>query len=69
MDPVDGETLPCTRETTNRHDPFAVKITKSAGTIVGHLLRMISSTCSMFLYREGTISTTVTGPKCYSRDF
>uniref|UniRef100_A0A1X7TR33 Uncharacterized protein n=1 Tax=Amphimedon queenslandica TaxID=400682 RepID=A0A1X7TR33_AMPQE len=65
--PFIGETLSCARETNNRHDQFAVKVMKS-GTIVGHLPRKISSTCSLFLRRGGRIDCKVTGARRYSRD-
>ena len=65
--PTNGEVLVCARETGNRHDPFSVKVIKSA-TIVGHLPKRISSTCSLFLRMGGSISCEVTGPKQYSAD-
>lgn len=66
--PVLDETLVCQREIENPHDPFAVKVTKS-GNIVGHLPKKISSTCSLFLRRGGTLTCKVTNPsKRYSRD-
>ena len=65
--PTLGDIHPCVRETTNRHDPFAVKVLET-GTIVGHLPKKISSACSLFLRRGGIISCRVTGEKRYSRD-
>lgn len=65
--PMDGEVLSCARETGNLHDPFSVKVNKSM-TIVGHLPRRISSTCSLFLHMGGSISCRVTGPRRYSAD-
>ena len=65
--PTNGEVLSCDRETGNRHDPFSVKVIKSA-TIVGHLPKRISSTCSLFLRMGGSISCEVTGPRQYSAD-
>ena len=41
----------CSRENTNLHNPFAVKVLKSE-TIVSHLPRSISSVCSLFLERR-----------------
>ena len=38
--PMKGEVLLCARETGNRHDPFSVKVIKSA-MIVGHLHKRI----------------------------
>ena len=49
-----GEELSCVRETNNHWDPFAVAVVKS-GVTVGHVPKKISSTCSMFLRRGGTI--------------
>ena len=65
--PAVGEIVSCERETTNRHDPFAVMVVKSR-TTVGHLPRKISCTCSMFLRKGGLISCEVTGKRQYSRD-
>ena len=50
----------------NGHDPYAVKVTQSA-EIVGHLPKKISSICSSFLRRDGSITCTVTGSHQYSR--
>ena len=69
--PYIGETLPCSQENTNGHDPFAVKVSQLTGedeTIVGHLPRKISSTCSIFLRKGGKISATVCGSRRFSRD-
>ena len=38
-------TLSCSRETSNLHDPFAVKVLKT-DDIVSHLPKRISSLCS-----------------------
>ena len=66
--PVLDETLSCCRELANIHDPFAIKVMK-AGTIVGHLPKKISSTCSLFILKGGIISCNVTDPnRKYSRD-
>ena len=51
----------------NYRDPFAVVVMRS-GVSVGHVPRKISSVCSMFLRRDGTISCRVTGDKSYSED-
>ena len=43
--------MPCSRELTNGHDPFAVKVSQLHGEeerIVGHLPRKSSSMCSIF---------------------
>ena len=44
--PALGEVLQCSRKVGNAHDPYAVKVMK-AGTMVGHLPKKISSTCSL----------------------
>ena len=61
--------LACQRETGITHDPFAVKVMK-CGSIVGHLPKKISSTCSAFLrHRPGVIVCRITDPyKRYSKD-
>ena len=64
---VEGETLNCVRETVNQHDPYAVAVVKDGAT-VGHVPRMISALCSLFIRRGGTISCTVDGTRRYSRD-
>ena len=61
-----GEELSCVRE-VNYRDPFAVAVMRS-GVVVGHVPRKISSVCSMFLRRGGTISCSVTGGRRYSED-
>lgn len=62
-----GEQLSCKRESGNHKDPFAVAVVKALVTI-GHLPKKISSVCSMFLLRSGTIHCQVTAPRRYSRD-
>ena len=62
-----GETLSCSRETSNLHDPFAVKVLKT-DEVVGHLPKKISSTCSVFLRKGGTITCRVSGERRYSKD-
>ena len=62
-----GEELSCTREVENHRDPFAVAVVKSE-VVVGHLPRKISSICSMFLRRGGTIDCRVTGGRRFSED-
>ena len=49
-----GEQLSCKREPGNRKDPFAVAVVRALVT-VGHVPKKISSVCSMFLLRGGTI--------------
>ena len=56
--------LQCRRETGNRHDPYAVA-TLSDG---GHVPRKISPVCSIFIWRGGSITCTVSDHRCYSAD-
>ena len=52
----------------NRKHTLAVKVLKS-GSIVGHLPKRISSTCSLFIRRSGVITCKITDPqKLCSRD-
>ena len=53
--PSVGEELLCRKEPGNSHDPFAVAVIDATGNIVGHVPKKISSICSMFLQRGGTI--------------
>lgn len=62
------EILPCLRETNYLKDPFAVSVVKSSVGIVGHIPRLISSACSLFIRRGGSITCQVIGTRCYSRD-
>ena len=62
----EDEILACIKDRRNRHDPYAVAVTKSK-TVVGHLPRKISTVCSLFL-STGTITCRVVGTKRYSRD-
>lgn len=62
-----GERLPCKREPGNRKDPFAVAVVRSRDT-VGHVPKKISSVCSMFLLRGGTIHCRVIASRRYSGD-
>lgn len=64
---LDGEELPCRVELSNRHDLFAVAVCK-LDIVVGHVPKRISSICSSFLRRGGTILCKVTGSRQYSAD-
>ena len=55
------------KEASNSEDPFAVAVIKGE-TIVGHVSRMISAVCAMFIRRGGLILCPVTGSRCYSED-
>ena len=65
--PYINEELACVIEEDNSHDPYAVAV-KKGGQVVGHLPRIISAACSLFLRRNGVISATVTDERQYSRD-
>lgn len=58
------EELPCQKEPLNIVDPFAVAVSQ----IVGHVPRKISSVCSLFLDRNGSITCRVTDHRRYSCD-
>ncbi len=60
-----GEELPYQWETVNPRDPFAMARLKDEA-IVGHVPGKISSICSLFLRRNGSISCRVTGSRRYS---
>lgn len=62
-----GEELLCQRETGNRVDTFAVAVIRD-GTVVGHVPKKISSVCSLYLRRGGSIVCRVTGSRRYSED-
>ena len=62
-----GDILQCVRELSKRHDPYAVSVKKD-GTIVGHVPRKISTICSLFLQRGGSIQCTIVGSRRYSGD-
>ena len=62
-----GEMLHCGSDRHNSHDRYAISVTKDE-TIVGHLPRKISQTCTLFLRRGGTIHCVITGGRRYSRD-
>ena len=64
---VVGEELPCRIELSNLHNLFTVAICKS-NIVVGHVPKRISSICSSFLRRGGSIMCKVTGPRRFSAD-
>ena len=64
---VVGTELPCKCKDANRIDPFAVAIVQGA-IVVGHVPKKISSVCSLFLRRGGSIVCRVTGSRRYSED-
>ena len=69
--PVVGEDLLCEREVGNPHDTHAVAVKKVIDgnlTVVGHIPQRISSICSIFMRRGGTINCTVDGSRRYSSD-
>ena len=55
------------RELSNAADPFAVAVMKNS-TVVGHIPRKISSLCSMFLRRGGSLTCQVVSFRRYSAD-
>ena len=72
---IDETELPCKKELHNPHDPSAVAIVKPAADpsghgriIVGHVPRVISTLCSIFIRRGGSLVCVVTGTRQYSAD-
>ena len=51
---VHGEELPCQSEVGNWFDSFAVAIMRDE-TVIGHKPKKISSVCSLYLCRGGSI--------------
>ena len=49
-----GETLNCEREVKNSQNLYAVGLRKY-DTTVGHVLRVISCICTLFLIRHGDV--------------
>ena len=63
-----GEELVCKRERHNVYGPFAVAVLK-ADNVVGHIPRLFSAACYVFLGRPGSrILCTVIGHRKYSGD-
>ena len=69
--PFVGEDLLCEWEVGNSHNTHAVVVKKVIDgnlTVVGHVPRRLSSICSTFLRRGGTINGTVDVSRRYSSD-
>jgi len=62
-----GETFNYMREICNLFDPFAVTVVRS-GEIIGHVPKLISAACSLFLRHSSSIKCKVIGSQQYSRD-
>ena len=59
-DPTLGGELECKREPENPHDTHAVTVIKTisgSNVTVGHFPRSISPICSIFIRRDGTITS------------
>ena len=66
--PFLGDIFQCSREVSNVRDPFAIKVTKDV-SVVDHLPKKISSTCSLLIRNGRIIYCEVTEPsRRYSRD-
>ena len=65
--PFIEEKLCCMRKLSNSQDPFAVAVMKGL-IIVGHVPRKISSICSMFICKGGSITCEVVALRRYSAD-
>ena len=69
--PIDGVELPCKREPGNPRDTSAVAVIErnpSGELTLGHVPRLISAICSIFIRRGGVIVCIVTGTRQYSMD-
>ena len=66
-DAVIGEHLQCVREVGNVEDRYAVAV-RRGDSVIGHIPQKISTLCSLFIRRGGTINCTVSGHRRYSRD-
>ena len=60
-----GEELSCQCDEANPHNPYAVAVMKST-KIVGHPPRKVSTLCSLFIRKGGTIHCQITGTRRYS---
>ena len=58
-----GQVLPCQQERGNVHDSYSVA-TVDGNTVVGHVPRVISAHCSLFLRRNGVVICEVTLRTC-----
>ena len=58
--PFIGERLGCTREKSNREDPFVVAMKRGTET-AGHVPRTILCICTLFLWQRVFVSCEVTG--------
>lgn len=65
--PLTGENLMCARIEDNTQDRYVVAVLQH-DTIVGHLPRCISTVCSLFIRRSGSIRCVVSDHRRYSRD-
>ena len=61
-----NEVLHCSRDTSNTKDPYAVSVIKSGTGVFGHVPKKISTACSIFIRRGGSITCKVTGSRRYS---
>ena len=59
--------LPCIKEPGNINDPYAVAM-MNGNAVVGHIPRVISALCSMFITQGGLLECRITGHQRYSRD-
>jgi len=64
---VVDEEFPCKREDGNRFDPFAVAVC-NGDIVIGHVLRKISSVCSLSIGQGGETHCRVTCSRLSSAD-
>lgn len=67
MDAHLGQELPRGREEGNGKDPYAVAALRE-NAVIGHVPRRISTACSLFLHREGSVHCIITAARRYSTD-
>ena len=69
--PTIGDEFICKREIGNPKDPLSVAVMKLIGgenTVIGHVPRIISALCSLFIRRGGVLKCRVDGRRRYSTD-
>lgn len=66
--PIIGEQFYCEVEEDNPHDPYAVAIIGDNYRVLGHVPRIISTACFLFLRKNGRIRCDISGVRRHSAD-
>ena len=66
--PIIGEQFYYEVEEDNAHDPYAVAIIGDNYRVLGHVPRIISAACSLFLRKNGRIRCDISGARHHSAD-